>query len=122
MIINICIFEIGSIVCATAPNSKALIVGRVIAGIGGAGVTPGAFLLITFLVPVKDRPKYIGSLGSAFGITSILGPILGGYLTAASWRWCFYLNIPVGGVSDHVAHSEDHATSQAIFHLERKVL
>ncbi|KAH4044316.1 hypothetical protein HBI55_206120 [Parastagonospora nodorum] len=99
MIINIFIFEMGSIVCATAPNSNALILGRVITGIGGAGVTPGAFLLITFLVPVKDRPKYIGSLGSVFGITSILGPILGGYLTAASWRWCFYLNLPVGGVS-----------------------
>jgi MFS family permease len=99
IIINIFIFEIGSIVCATAPNSKALIVGRVITGIGGAGVPPGAFLLISFLVPVEDRPKYIGSLGSVFGITSILGPILGGYLTAITWRWCFWINLPVGGVS-----------------------
>jgi MFS family permease len=82
MVINIFIFEIGSIVCATAPNSKVLIAGRVITGVGGAGVPPGAFLLIAFLVPTKDRPKYIGSLGSVFGITSILGPILGGYLTA----------------------------------------
>jgi MFS family permease len=90
---------LGSIVCATAPTSKALIVGRVITGIGGAGVTPGSFLLITFLVPVQDRPKYTGALGSVFGITSILGPILGGYLTAITWRWCFWINLPVGGVS-----------------------
>jgi MFS family permease len=50
-------------------------------------------------VPVQARPKYIGSLGSVFGVTSILGPILGGYLTSVSWRWCFWINVPVGGVS-----------------------
>lgn len=73
MVINIAIFEIGSIICAAAPSSKALIVGRVVSGIGGAGVLPGAFLLVVFLVPMQDRPKYIGSLGSVFGITAILG-------------------------------------------------
>jgi MFS family permease len=76
-----------------------LIVGRVITGISGAGVPPGALLLITYLVPVQARPKYIGSLGSVFGVTSILGPIAGGYLTAITWRWCFWINLPVGGVS-----------------------
>jgi MFS family permease len=99
MIINVAIFEIGSIICATAPSSVALIVGRVITGVGSAGVPPGAFLLITYLVPVQDRPKYIGSLGSVFGVSSILGPILGGYLTSITWRWCFWINLPVGGVS-----------------------
>lgn len=84
MVINIAIFEVGSIVCAAAPSSNALIVGRVISGIGGAGVAPGAFLLVFFLVPMQARPKYIGGLGSVFGITSILGPILGGYLTAVT--------------------------------------
>lgn len=85
--------------CAAAPNSPALIVGRVITGIGGAGIPPGAFLLITTLVPLQERPKYLGALGSVFGITSILGPILGGYLTAVSWRWCFWINLPIGGVA-----------------------
>ncbi|XP_014551206.1 hypothetical protein COCVIDRAFT_42471 [Bipolaris victoriae FI3] len=99
MVLNIAIFEVGSIICAAAPSSKALIVGRVISGIGGAGVSPGAFLLITFLVPMQSRPKYIGSLGSVFGITSILGPILGGYLTSITWRWCFWINLPVGVIS-----------------------
>jgi MFS family permease len=99
MIINVAIFEVGSIVCAAAPNSIALIVGRVISGIGGAGVTPGAFLLITFLLPLQARPIYIGALGSVFGITSILGPIAGGYLTSVTWRCCFWLNLPIGGVS-----------------------
>lgn len=99
VVINVVIFEIGSIVCATSPNSKALIIGRVITGIGGAGIPPGAFLLVTFLVPLQDRPKYLGALGSVFGITSILGPILGGYLTAVSWRWCFWINLPIGGIA-----------------------
>ncbi|OAK94910.1 MFS general substrate transporter [Phaeosphaeriaceae sp. SRC1lsM3a] len=90
MVISIAIFEVGSIICAAAPSSKALIVGRVISGIGGAGVTPGAFLLVIFLVPMQARPKYIGSLGR---------PILGGYLTSVTWRWCFWINLPVGGIS-----------------------
>ncbi|CAG7554636.1 unnamed protein product [Fusarium equiseti] len=93
------IFEVGSIVCAAAPNSNALIVGRAITGIGGAGIGSGVFIYITLLFPLEERPKYLGSLGSAFGISSILGPILGGYLTSVSWRWCFWINVPIGGLS-----------------------
>ncbi|KAF4973349.1 hypothetical protein FSARC_327 [Fusarium sarcochroum] len=93
------IFEIGSIVCASAPNSNALIVGRAITGIGGAGIGSGTFIYITLLFPLEDRPKYLGSLGSAFGISSILGPILGGYLTSVTWRWCFWINVPIGGLA-----------------------
>ncbi|KAF4338224.1 HC-toxin efflux carrier TOXA [Fusarium beomiforme] len=93
------IFEIGSIVCAAAPNSNALIVGRAITGIGGAGIGSGVFIYITLLFPLEERPKYLGSLGSAFGISSILGPILGGYLTSVTWRWCFWINVPIGGIS-----------------------
>ncbi|CAF3591051.1 hypothetical protein FGSG_11092 [Fusarium graminearum PH-1] len=93
------IFEIGSIVCAAAPNSNALIVGRAITGIGGAGIGSGVFIYITLLFPLEERPKYLGSLGSAFGISSILGPILGGYLTSVNWRWCFWINVPIGGLS-----------------------
>jgi MFS family permease len=95
----VAIFEVGSIVCAAAPNSNALIVGRVITGIGGAGISAGAFLLITFLVPLRSRPKYFGAMGSVFGITSAIGPILGGYLTSVTWRWCFWINLPVGVLS-----------------------
>ncbi|KAF5024487.1 hypothetical protein F66182_3427 [Fusarium sp. NRRL 66182] len=82
-------FEIGSIICASAPTSNALIVGRAITGIGGAGIGSGVFIYITLLSHLRERPKYLGSLGSAFGVASILGPILGGYLTSITWRWCF---------------------------------
>ncbi|KAL9616875.1 MAG: hypothetical protein Q9160_008297 [Pyrenula sp. 1 TL-2023] len=95
----VAIFEIGSIVCATAPTSNALIVGRAITGIGGAGISSGAFVLISLLVPLQSRPKYAGALGSVFGIASIIGPTIGGYLTAVTWRWCFWINVPVGAVS-----------------------
>ena len=95
----VAIFEVGSIVCATAPSSNALIVGRVITGIGGAGIASGAFLLISLLVPLRSRPKYTGGIGSVFGVASIIGPIVGGYLTAITWRWCFWINVPIGVVS-----------------------
>lgn len=99
LIALVAIFEIGSIVCATAPSSHALIVGRVITGIGGAGTTSGALLLITFLVPLQARPKWTGGIGAVFGLASILGPVVGGYLTSVTWRWCFWLNVPIGAVS-----------------------
>ncbi|KAK9780391.1 putative Major facilitator superfamily (MFS) profile domain-containing protein [Seiridium cardinale] len=95
----VAVFEVGSVVCAAAPTSNALIVGRVITGVGGAGISVGTFLLITFLVPLESRPKYIGAIGSVFGITSAIGPILGGYLTSVTWRWCFWINLPIGIVS-----------------------
>lgn len=99
LIILVSIFEIGSIVCAAAPNSNALIVGRVIQGIGGAGIGSGAIILISMLVPLHARPQWTGGIGAVFGLASILGPLLGGYLTSVSWRWCFWINVPVGGVS-----------------------
>ena len=93
------VFEIGPIVCASAPTSDALIVGRVITGAGGAGIASSAFFSISILVPLQSRPKYTGAIGSVFGLASIIGPLLGGYLTAVTWRWCFWINVPIGAVS-----------------------
>lgn len=73
--------------------------GRVLTGVGGVGISTGSFLLITFLVPLRSRPKYIGSIGSVFGVSSAIGPILGGYLTSVTWRWCFWINLPLGALS-----------------------
>ena len=85
------VFEIGSLVCALAQNSVMLIVGRAIAGAGAAGLFSGGMTIIGYSVPLKKRPIYIAMLSSMFGISSVVGPILGGVLTdKASWRWCFW--------------------------------
>ena len=94
------IFELGSIVCAAAKNSVMLIVGRAIAGAGAAALFSGGMTIVGFSVALRKRALYISLLSSMFGISSVVGPILGGVLTdRASWRWCFWINLPFGGVA-----------------------
>lgn len=99
-IISIGIFELGSLVCGAAPNSPAFIVGRAIAGIGSAGVLSGAIIVIVDIVPLEKRPAWTGAFGAVFAIASVAGPLLGGaFTTNVSWRWCFYINLPIGGAA-----------------------
>ena len=99
----IVVFEIGSLICGVAPNSTTLIVGRAIAGLGSAGVFSGAYLIIATSVPLQRRPTFAGLIGGMYGIASVVGPLLGGVFTdKASWRWCFYINLPIGAVASTV--------------------
>ncbi|KAI2963890.1 hypothetical protein CBS147324_8781 [Aspergillus niger] len=94
------VFELGSLLCALAVNSPMLIIGRAITGIGAAGCFTGAFCIVAVSIPLVKRPLYIGILQSTFGITTIIGPVLGGALTEhATWRWCFWINLPIGAIT-----------------------
>lgn len=94
------VFEIGSIVCAVAKDSPTLIVGRAVAGTGAAGLFSGGMTIIGYSVPLRKRAIYLASLSSMFGVSSIVGPILGGTFTdKLTWRWCFWINVPFGGLA-----------------------
>ena len=87
-LLSIGIFEIGSLICGVAQNSVTLIIGRAIAGMGGAGIASGAYTIIAFTVPPVQRPAFTGILGAVYGCASVIGPLLGGVFTSqATWRW-----------------------------------
>ncbi|KAJ9231599.1 hypothetical protein DTO169E5_7921 [Paecilomyces variotii] len=94
------IFEIGSAICGAAPNSTALIIGRAIAGLGSSGIFGGSVIITFFTVPLHQRPIYTGIAGVIFALASSVGPLIGGGFTNnVSWRWCFYINLPVGALT-----------------------
>ena len=94
-LMSIFIFEVGSLICGVSQNSVTLIVGRAIAGLGGAGVASGVYIIIAFSAPPDKRAAYTGILGATYGVASVVGPLLGGVFTDhATWRWAFYVNLP----------------------------
>ncbi|GFG21253.1 putative HC-toxin efflux carrier TOXA [Aspergillus udagawae] len=97
---SILLFELGSVVCGAAPSSTAFIVGRALAGIGAAGIFAGSVVCVVYAVPLEKRPRIQGLFGAVFGVSSIIGPLVGGAFTSrVTWRWCFYINLPFGGLA-----------------------
>lgn len=96
-LVAIALFLIGSALCGTADTMTQLIIYRFIQGLGGGGLMISSQAITGDLIPPRVRGTYMAPMGAMFGIASILGPIIGGWLTdSVSWRWTFWINLPLG--------------------------
>lgn len=99
-IFGLLVFLIGSALCGIAETMVQLSIYRAIQGIGGGALMPIAFTIVFDIFPPEKRGKMTGLLGAVFGTSSVLGPLLGAYITDwFSWHWVFYINVPIGIVS-----------------------
>jgi EmrB/QacA subfamily drug resistance transporter len=97
-------FLVGSVLCGLAGSMTMLVASRALQGIGGGAIMVTATALIGEVIPLRDRGRYQGMLGAVFGVTTVIGPLLGGFFTDhLSWRWAFWINVPVGIVVFMVA-------------------
>jgi EmrB/QacA subfamily drug resistance transporter len=118
----IVIFLVGSALCGLSQNMGELIAFRALQGIGAGGLLVGSQAIVGDVVSPRQRGRYMGYFGAAFGITSVVGPLLGGFFTQhLSWRWVFYVNLPIGVVAlfviAAVLHLPKRRTEHAIDYL-----
>jgi EmrB/QacA subfamily drug resistance transporter len=102
--VSIGFFLVGSVLCGLAQSMTMLVAARALQGIGGGAIMVTATAVIGEVIPLRDRGRYQGALGAVFGVTTVIGPLLGGFFTDhLSWRWAFWINVPVAVVVFAVA-------------------
>jgi EmrB/QacA subfamily drug resistance transporter len=112
------VFLIGSALCGLSKSLDELIAFRAIQGLGGGGLMVSAQAAIGDVVPPSERGKYTGLFGAVFGVASIAGPLLGGFLTGhLSWRWIFYVNLPLGVLAFFVLAATLPSVTQRVHHV-----
>ena len=126
-LVAILIFLAGSMLAGLSQSMAELIGFRALQGIGAGGLMVGAQAIIADIVPPRERGRYMGLIGSVFAVASVAGPLLGGFLvTNLSWRWVFYVNVPIGIVAvrdrDHAPPSAHAAQAHRIDYLGAALL
>ena len=93
------LFLVGSVLCGLAQSMGMLVASRALQGMGGGAITVTAVAVIGEVIPLRERGRYQGALGAVFGVTTVIGPLLGGLFTDhLTWRWAFWINVPVAVV------------------------
>ena len=92
---SLCLFEAGSVICALAPTSAVFILGRAVAGCGGAGIMAGSLAIFGDSAPMRERPRGMALIASVQSIAYLSGPVISGALTDSylTWRFCFWINL-----------------------------
>jgi EmrB/QacA subfamily drug resistance transporter len=100
LLVAIGIFLTGSVLCGLSPTTATLIAARAVQGLGAAGLFTSAFAVIADIFPPAVRGKYTGLVGAVFGLSSVIGPLVGGFLTDhLGWHWVFFVNLPIGALA-----------------------
>jgi EmrB/QacA subfamily drug resistance transporter len=116
--VGLVVFLIGSALCGLSQSLDELIAFRALQGLGGGGLMVSAQAAIGDVVPPSERGRYTGLFGAVFGLASVMGPLLGGFLTGhLTWRWIFYVNLPIGVLAMFVLAATLPSASERVHHV-----